>query len=115
LFASSGPFAKTITIQLVKPALLTDGIIFCNDNNKGQTLLKILENCNCKPQTIVFVDDKLGHLLDVEKECLLNKIQFIGIRYGRLDYITSQFDPERAKQQYVSLLGKDYSGQAVTA
>lgn len=114
-FAACNIFAKDLTFQLVKPALLTDGIIFCNDNNKGQTLLKVLEACNCKPETIVFIDDKLSHLFDVEKECLLNKIQFIGIRYGKLDYIAAQFDPERAEQQYKELLGKDYEGNAVAA
>jgi hypothetical protein len=114
-FATCNIFAKDLTLQIVKPALLTDGIIFCNDNNKGQTLLKILEACNYKPETVVFVDDKLSHLFDVENECLLNKIQFIGIRYGRLDSIAAQFDSKRAEQQYITLLGKNYEGQAVVA
>jgi hypothetical protein len=112
-FAACKIFAKDLTLELARPALLTDGIIFCNDNNKGQTLLKMLEACNFKPETIVFIDDKLSHLIDVEKECLLNKIQFIGIRYGKLDSIATQFDAKRAEQQYIALLGKDYAGQAV--
>jgi hypothetical protein len=114
-FAACKLFAKDLTLELVKPALLTHGIIFCNDNNKGQTLLKMLEACNFKPETIVFIDDKLSHLVDVEKECLLNKIQFIGIRYGKLDSIATQFDAKRAEQQYIALLGKDYAGQTVAA
>jgi hypothetical protein len=114
-FASCNIFAKDISIQLVKPALLTNGIIFCNDNNKGQTLLKVLELCNFKPETIVFIDDKLSHLFDVEKECLLNKIQFIGIRYGKLDSDATRFDSKQAELQYKNLLGKDYSGQLVHA
>lgn len=113
-FSACNTFAKDLTIQLVKPAVLTDGIIFCNDNNKGQTLLKILQACNYKPETIVFIDDKLNHLFDVEKECLLNNIQFIGIRYGKLDSVAAQFDPKRAEQQYITLLGKDYAGQVAT-
>ena len=114
-FAADKTFAQNISVQLAKPALLTDGIIFCNDNNKGQTLLKMLEACNCKPETILFIDDKLSHLLDVEKECLLNKIQFIGIRYGKLDSVAAQFNPKQAEQQYITLLKKDYSGQLVNA
>jgi hypothetical protein len=114
-FAACSLFAKNLTLQLVKPAVLTDGIIFCNDNNKGQTLLKFLEACNYKPEIIVFIDDKLNHLLDVEKECLLNKIQFIGIRYGKLDSVAAQFDPKRAEKQYKELLGKDYTGKVATA
>jgi len=109
-FAPKGPFNCELTVQLEKPALLSHGIIFCNDNNKGPTLLKTLNTLNCIPKKIVFVDDKLSNLLDVEKDCLLNKIQFIGIRYGKLDSVVAQFDPARAEQQYAALFGKDYSG-----
>ena len=114
-FAPTGCFNCELTVQLEKPALLCQGIIFCNDNNKGPTLLKILHTLNCTPKKIVFVDDKLSHLLDVEKECLLNKIEFIGIRYGKLDPVVAQFDPARAEQQYAALFGKDYSGHQAHA
>jgi hypothetical protein len=102
-FAHCQEFNKELNVALEKNAVLSNGIVFCNDNNKGKTLIKVLQICNYIPRTIVFVDDKLSHVLDVEKECLLNKIRFIGIRYGKLDAIAAQFDPKRADQQYAAL------------
>jgi 3-deoxy-D-manno-octulosonate 8-phosphate phosphatase KdsC-like HAD superfamily phosphatase len=102
-FTCSEEFNKELSIALEKQAILSNGIIFCNDNNKGKTLIKTLQTCNCRPATIVFVDDKLHHVLDVEKECLLNNIHFVGIRYGKLDAVAAQFDPKRAEQQYTAL------------
>lgn len=102
-FACSEEFNKELSIALEKQAILSNGIIFCNDNNKGKTLIKALQTCNCRPETIIFIDDKLSHVLDVEKECLLNNIHFVGIRYGKLDAIAAQFDPKRAEQQYTAL------------
>jgi len=102
-FTCSEEFNKELSIALEKQAILSNGIIFCNDNNKGKTLIKTLQTCNCRPETIVFVDDKLHHVLDVEKECLLNNIHFVGIRYGKLDAVVAQFDPKRAVQQYTAL------------
>jgi hypothetical protein len=102
-FAYCQEFDKELNIPLEKPAVLSNGIIFCNDNNKGRTLIKALQTCNSRPETVVFVDDKLSHVLDVQKECLLHNIHFIGIRYGKLDATAAQFDPKRAEQQYAAL------------
>lgn len=114
-FVQSDSFNRELTIQLEKPALLINGIIFCNDNNKGQTLIKTLQACSCKPNTIICVDDKLSHLLDVQKECLLNKIHFIGIRYGRQDSVVAQFDAVRAENECMALFGQNYTTLAATA
>lgn len=114
-FEKTNEFNYELTITMEKNAFLSHGIIFCGNNNKGQTLLKVFEACNCKPQTVIFVDDKLNYVIEVEKECLLNNIQFVGIRYGKLDALVAQFDPVVAEQELESLLGKQASGVSLPA
>ena len=108
-FGHTKEFDQEFTIPAEQPALLSHGIIFCGNNNKGQILLKTLGMCGYKPKTVIFVDDQLTYVLEVEKECLLTKIHFVGIRYSKLDPLIAQFDPARAEKQYKELLGKDYS------
>lgn len=98
-------FDRELSFNFNKPAVLNHGIMFCNNVNKGTVLINVLRTCDFKPTTIVYVDDKLSHLLEVQKECLDNNIHFIGLRYGKLDEFVSRFDPLRAEQQLAELLG----------
>jgi hypothetical protein len=103
-FKKSAKFNKELSCTLTRPAKLRHGIIYCNNNDKGKTLLDVLQLCHCQPQKIVFVDDKINHLFEVERECLANHIKFVGIRYGALDNFVAQFDPIRAHEQLTALL-----------
>ncbi len=94
----------TISCTLERPLEVRSGIIFAGRNNKGCALLHVLQMCHRLPRAVVFVDDKVTSLLDVEKECLANNIRFIGIRYGNLDERVSHFDPACAETQLASLL-----------
>lgn len=109
-------FDREISFNFNKPAVLHHGIIFCNNVNKGTVLVQVLRACNFNPATIIFVDDKLSHLLEVQKECLANNMRFIGLRYGKLDDAVAQFDPVRAEEQLAALLsGSKASGKPVPA
>lgn len=97
-------FNHPIEITLKKSALAKNGIIFCNNNSKGQTLMAVLKALNMHPTAIVFVDDKQQYLVDVEHECIHSNIEFTGLRYGVLDNFVAQFDPKRAQEQLNELL-----------
>lgn len=104
-------FDRDVSFDFNRPARLNHGIMFCNNVNKGTVLVHVLHECDFKPTTVIFVDDRLNHLLEVQKECLENKMHFVGIRYGRLDEFVAQFDPARAEEQFAALLhGIDTSG-----
>lgn len=74
-----------------------NGIIFCNGNDKGIILKKILNALGHNPTKIVAMDDKEKHLHAVQKS-LHADIEFIGIRYSHLDEKVAQFDPIIAEQ-----------------
>lgn len=113
-FSVANQFDQEVILNYARPALLNHGIIFCANNNKGTILLTILNFCHSNPKKIVFVDDKLEHLFEVEKACLTNKIVFVGIRYSKLDPIVAQFDPVRAEQELASLFGNRIPGTSLS-
>jgi phosphoserine phosphatase len=106
-FNAKNEFNRELTLDYPRPVLLKNGIIFCANNDKGSVLFSILTLVNYHPKKIIFVDDKLEHLLEVEKACLRNAVNFIGIRYSKLDPVVAQFDPIRAEHELSLLFGKD--------
>lgn len=74
----------------------TNGIIFCDGNDKGKVLSHILNHIGYKPTKVIVIDDRQKHLQAV-KNALHPDITFVGIRYGYLDEIVAQFDPIAAQ------------------
>lgn len=89
-----------------KQALFKKDIIFCNNNDKGKTLTNLFAAFNYYPETVVFVDDKISHLLAVQNECLAHNINFIGIRYGYLDDRVKNFNPKNAEKELEKLFNE---------
>lgn len=103
-------FNREFSFALEVPALYKDNIVFCARNDKGKVLMHLLKQFNYAPECIVYVDDKLSHVLSLEKECLANHIRFVGIRYGFCDERVKNFDPARAQQE-LDLLMKNMNGK----
>lgn len=61
------------------------GVVFCGNNDKGAVLERLFEQTGFIPDKIIFVDDKLKNLENVEREALKLHIPFLGIRYSKLD------------------------------
>ena len=61
------------------------GIVFLDGQNKGTYLLSFLDTMNWNPKKIVFVDDKLKNVKDVEEALNKRGVDCTGIRYGHLD------------------------------
>lgn len=79
-------------------------IIFCNGHHKGKTLLNYLTQINFKPTKIIFIDDKLKYLVDVEKAVTPLGIEFVGLRYNACDARLDKFNHTAAAEQLETFL-----------
>ncbi|MFA6264056.1 MAG: DUF2608 domain-containing protein [Candidatus Babeliales bacterium] len=67
------------------PVKFLEGVTYCGNNDKGETLLRVLDRLNLEPQKIIFVDDKEKNLKCVERSVARRKIPFIGKRFAACD------------------------------
>lgn len=76
---------KKENIYFDNGVLYKNGILFAKGIEKGKVLKQFLKKIEFSPKSIVFIDDKLKNLTEVEKFCASLKIKFLGFRYGYLD------------------------------
>jgi len=100
-FSSLLPHQEVIQLDFL--AGYKKGIIFCGNNDKGKTLFYMLDKASYFPTKIIFIDDKVKNLKVVEKACLEQGIEFIGLRYNAYDERVKNFSPERYEQQVKDL------------
>ncbi len=85
-------------------ALLYNGIIFTNGNDKGECLEAALKNINLHPSTIVFIDDHVRNLTSVREFCEDSSINFYGIHYTAAAQINTECNEAREKLQLETLV-----------
>jgi hypothetical protein len=61
------------------------GIIFSGQNDKGELLVKFFQTIDYHPKKVIFIDDKLKYVEQVQRAMAAAEIPFIGIRYSHLD------------------------------
>lgn len=98
---------KTISLNLMHPALFKQGILFSGNNDKGDALIALLDFVDFHPEYIIFADDKHKNLLSVEDAALKRQIHFTGIRYSGCDEKVKKFDPAKARELYLELRRKN--------
>lgn len=86
------------------PSFYWRGMIFCNGHHKGKTLLAFLSRINKQPTKVIFIDDKLKYLHDVEKALATCGIEFVGLRYNACDGRLDTFDHAQAEAQLAQFL-----------
>lgn len=92
---------ETLHFQLEKEALFSEGVLYTSiANKKGFTLNAFLNEIGHRPGKIIFIDDKLSHVKDVEKTALALDIPYIGIRYSAGDKRLASFNPRLAELQW---------------
>lgn len=70
------------------------GVIFVGlRNEKGETLMRLLDQLGYTPKNVLFIDDKLKNIHSVQAACEKRGIPFTGLRYGYLDKAGRSFDP----------------------
>ena len=80
--------------------LFRRGILFTCGKSKGKALFNLLEKSTFYPKRILFVNDKIEHLADVEEEAEKHSIEFLGLRYSYSDTRKAAFRPEIAEMQF---------------
>jgi len=94
---------KKETFYFENGVLYKKGILFAKGIEKGKVLAQFLKKIKFMPKSIVFIDDKLKHLDEVEKFCDKFKIKFLGLRYGYLDEKVKNFQGLVCDMQYKKL------------
>jgi len=80
------------------------GIIFSGENDKGELLLEFFSRVDYHPKKVIFIDDKLKYVEQIEKAMEKEGIPYIGIRYSRLDHRVASFnleDHEKQLEQFI--------------
>lgn len=80
--------------------LFHKGILFTSGTPKGPSLLKLLDHLEISPQTVVFINDKAEHLLEVKNALQQRGIDFIGLRYSFCDERIQNFNKDIAEIQW---------------
>ncbi|GAB5410974.1 MAG: DUF2608 domain-containing protein [Chlamydiales bacterium] len=81
-------------------ALYREGILFTSGTPKGEALFALCKVIGYTPKEILFINDKLIHLVDVESEAIKNGVKYIGLRYAYSDTRKKAFNPEIADYQF---------------
>ncbi len=83
-----------------------DGIFFTGKASKGDTIKLFDEALSVK--FIVFIDDRLDHIQNVEEFCKHNDIGFLGIHFTGAKFVSGTYDSELAafQKQYLIEHGK---------
>lgn len=97
---------QKISLKLANPSIYNYGILFCGLNEKGDALLSLLDHFDCKPDRIIFVDDKHKNLISVELAALKRQIDFVGIRLNTCDEKVKNIDMQKAEKELVALKKK---------
>jgi len=95
------PFlTKPLSLKANDLAKFTDGVLFVGPkNNKGKVLKQLFETTKKMPKHIVFVDDKVKHVRNVEDAMKDLPLKYIGFRYGATDEEVAGFKPAIADVQ----------------
>lgn len=80
--------------------MIYKGIIFSNESSKGDALVAFLEHLNYVPTEIVFFDDVMENLVDVQQKLKANtNINFTGYHCTFLEKLNNVLDPQIVKLQ----------------
>jgi hypothetical protein len=80
-------------------AFFSNGIIFCDGNDKGKCLFSFFQAIKNQPAHVLMVDDKEKHLRSVQAAIEAYQGKFTGIRYSFLDEKTKTVDMNSANEQ----------------
>jgi len=95
---------ELIIEDCMHPAVYKKGIIFCGLNNKGEVLFYFLNKLNLRFKKIFFIDDKMHHLIKVEKAAQENGVEYVGIHYTQCLERVKNFNPEQAERELLELI-----------
>ena len=100
---SNGSFPEHLSLPASHYSIYDDGVIYCGDSTKSEALIAFFQEVGYVPKKVIFVDDKLSQLQELEKTLEQMGIQFVGIRFSAADVRVKAFDPDIADLQFSQL------------
>ena len=84
-----------------EPIVYKKGILFCGNNNKGNSLFRFLAMTHVLPSTIYFMDDRIENIFAVYQSCVLHGVVYKGFHYVYLEQEIKNyvFDPSTLKTE----------------
>lgn len=97
---NSAPFQDILVVPSSTPTLYKDGVLFTGEyNKKGEIFVRFLSIIGQKPQKVLFIDDKRGHVEDVEKALTSQGIDYTGVHYTANEKVEKVYSPHLAEVQ----------------
>lgn len=81
------------------PSKYIEGILFSGGLNKGELLYDLMQYAQVNVDRVIFINDKVKYLKQMEDFFEPKNIEFIGLRYGAADASIEAFDPTLAETQ----------------
>lgn len=99
-FQPTAPVEKSFVVPSSTPTLYTRGVLFTGEyNKKGEIFISFLSMIDQRPEKVIFIDDKINHVEDVEKVLIEQGIECIGIHYRAIENAEKVYYPEIAEFQ----------------
>lgn len=112
-FTVTAPSKETFSILAKHPALYSEGVLFVSDyNKKGEVFIPFLSLINQKPKRIVFLDDKLKNVEDLENSLADTGIEYLGVFYTAI-YQTEPIYSRELAQIQLKLLNQIMSNESI--
>lgn len=104
-FTEAPPYDRSFDVRVHdRRVVYKKGVLYATHSiKKSEALVAFLEKSGQKPKKIIFIDDKLAHVQDVEKLAAQLDIPFVGIRYNAADNRVRIYNPEVAQLQWHTL------------
>lgn len=96
----NSPRCQNLKLSSHFPLKYIEGILFVARAHKGESLLKVLDALEFPIERVVYIDDKMKFVKEVESVCEKMRIPYIGFRYGGFDPKVQDFDPKTAEIQH---------------
>jgi hypothetical protein len=78
--------------------LYNNGILFTNNRHKGSVLVEFLQQIQCQPSQIIYINDMRKPLEEVSSS-LPDSVQYVGLRYSGADHFVHEFSPAIADKE----------------
>lgn len=103
-----------LKLQAGERSKVQKGIIFAGGKNKGVCLNEFFNATHWKPKRVIFVDDQLKAVQEVEIALLNTHIDYLGLRYSFLDNKVKKLNSNISEIQleYLNNTGKIISDEA---
>lgn len=88
--------------------MIKSGILFSAENSKGKVLEHILQEQNYLPSTIIFIDDQLKNIKDIESMSNRLGIKYLGLHYTFVEKRQNPIINKKIENIRFSILIKDH-------